>query len=673
MKKLYAGLFALFAVFNFAHANPGDTTVIQAHDHTQLSWYGDYDSTVAFPDGSTSYRKIIMDFTLGKYNCGGIYNPNNPGEGSGRTGWCSDWDYDIEVYLCTTTDTVELGRLITPYANSTMPRTPLTWSHSYLFDVTDYYPLLKNNATIRIGYKGYSGGFTGTVRFLMIEGTPPRNVVDIKTLWIKSSDFGDAANPISNNITQKTVTFPSNAVYGEERVYITGHGNDDAGCSEFCKKYYQFKVNGTMVEQTDIWRDDCGSNFLYPQSGTWVFDRGNWCPGDLVRMNRHKVPASITPGSSFTTDISFPNYTGTVSPNRSRASYKVSGTMVFYGEYNHSLDAGIESIISPTNEETYIRSNPICGAPQIMVKNFGSTTVTGIAFEYGIEGQTLSTYTWTGSLASMASAQVSLPALSDFNTVSGSSNKFVVRITKVNGSTDQDMYNNEMKSTFSAASIWNGGHYAINLKLSAPLQGYENKTIWTITDVAGNIIRQRQGTSSTAPYIDTVDLPNGCYKLNVDASFMGYGLRNPYVWAPSDAGYFRVFNMTGGTQIQISKNSLGTSTYQGNLESYFGNGFDEYFRVANSSVTSINDPNVSAYSLNIYPNPARDLLHVDVYGLISKEAKVTLVNMLGQVVYTQQTRNKQITIITGHLTPGVYTLIYNTGDTQKLEKIVINR
>jgi hypothetical protein len=305
-----------------------------------------------------------------------------------------------------------------------------------------------------------------------------------------------------------------------------------------------------------------------------------------------------------------------------------------------------------------------------MVKNFGKTAITSVKFEYGIEGQALSTYTWNTTLAPMASANVKLAELSALNTVTGNNNKFIARIVEVNGAADEDIYNNEMKTTFTASSIWNGGNYVINLKMSASVDGYVNQTNWAITDMAGNIIKQKSGTVSSTLYSDTVHLENGCYKLNVDASYIGYGLRNPYIWASSNAGYFRVVNLLDGVQLNITKNALGTSNYQGNLESYFGNGFDEYFRVTNST-TGIDNPGVTAYSLNIYPNPAKEVIRIDVYGSINTEANIQLVNVLGQTVYSTTSRKQNIFISTQDIANGIYTLIYNTGDSKKTEKVVI--
>ena len=36
----------------------GDTTNIQVHDHTDMTWYGNYDEWGVFTEGSETYRKI---------------------------------------------------------------------------------------------------------------------------------------------------------------------------------------------------------------------------------------------------------------------------------------------------------------------------------------------------------------------------------------------------------------------------------------------------------------------------------------------------------------------------------------------------------------------------------------------------------------------------------------
>ncbi|HXD93760.1 MAG TPA: PNGase F N-terminal domain-containing protein, partial [Bacteroidia bacterium] len=168
MKKIVLTL--IMALSATLYAAPGDTTWVQANI-VQLNNYNNFDTAVVFPNGSTSYRKILMVFTLGEYAC------------AAGTQYCHQWDYTVTNYVMTKTDTLELSRFITPYANTGTPRFPSTWKQHYMYDVTDFYTLLKDTATIRIFYSGYSGGFTANVKFAFIEGTPQRNVLGVDPLW----------------------------------------------------------------------------------------------------------------------------------------------------------------------------------------------------------------------------------------------------------------------------------------------------------------------------------------------------------------------------------------------------------------------------------------------------------------------------------------------------------
>lgn len=167
MRALLTVVLATFISFA-SFAAPGDTTWVQAHTIKQLGASpSNMDTMINFPDGTTKYRKIIMVFTLGKYVC------------PGGAVYCADWDYTVQTFAMNKLgDTVELGRLITPYGNGA--RMGATWSQPYYFDVTDFAGVLIDSNKIRIHYSGYTGGFTGDIKFAMIEGTPERNVLAVK-------------------------------------------------------------------------------------------------------------------------------------------------------------------------------------------------------------------------------------------------------------------------------------------------------------------------------------------------------------------------------------------------------------------------------------------------------------------------------------------------------------
>lgn len=652
MKKyLFSSLLTL-AISNI-YAGVGDTTVISTHDKTKLNWYQAYDTVATFPSDTHSFNRIMMEFELGKYACDG-YNPNNPGENPGQTGWCADWDYDVHILACAPNgDTVELGRLITPYANSNFPRTGSNWSHSYWFDVTDYYSLLKDDVTIRIFYAGWSGGFTGTVKFHMIEGPRNRDVISLVPLWNEGFLYGDPDTSINDRIPALSVVYPNNASAAEYKMFITGHGGDNTqNCAEFCSKWYELNVNNIAYDRTNIWRDDCGDNFLYPQSGTWVYDRGNWCPGDLVHVNRHILTNRVNPGDTFDIDLNFQNYNSA----HKQASYKVSGAAFFYSDYTVNNDVSIEAIMAPNNDETFYRLNPICSNPIIKVKNRGKNDITTLNIQYGI-GSTSQTYSFNGLIKSEEEQEITLPTL---NIIPG--NEFIVAIDQVNGVADDVAYNNTLKSSFTPAPILEHGTFLFDVQ---NLNNYTNTLSYKIIDANQNEIFSKSISGRGEKSLEYVGLENGCYELEVTTS-LGYGLR---FFTAFPAGYFNMYDIYNHDTVKIAlpKNDLGSSSLAGN----FGNGFKHQFTVTNSQ--ALNTKNIQNHnSVNLYPNPTNSLVTLEVNGQLSSGSHYTIYDALGRMVISGPVTDNKTIINTTTWSNGMYTVRYfinNEAGTVKLNVI----
>lgn len=644
-------LLVLLTVLSLSVAAKEDTTWVQVYTQKMLNFYNDFDTAVQFPDGTRSYRKIYMIFTLGKYACPG-YDPYNSGDGPGKTGWCGDWDYTVQNFVMTPEgDTLEVGRLITPYANQTYARTPLTWTQRYIYDVTDFYPVLKNKAAYRIHYSGYSGGFTANVKFAFIEGTPERNVLGISRLWHGDFAYGKASDPIESRVAGINKTAPANTQTAELKFNITGHGSDNTGCSEFCKKYYNVLLNGNSIAQKDIWRDNCGTNHLYPQSGTWLYDRANWCPGDRVFTNNH-VLTGVTANSAYLVDVNFQNYTGSGS-----GLYTVEAAVVYYGGFNRQVDASLEDIIAPSNFEEYFRENPICGQPVVRIRNAGGTPITSLAFSYGVQGARMSEYTWNGTIAPLATMDIALPPLQELNTVTGNSNVFVAEVTKVNNQVDEEADNNKMMSTFQSAPSWPAS-LIINMKTNTFSSNAE--TIWAIYDMNGNIVEQCANTASNTTYIDTVTLPPACYKLVITDA----GKNGLYWWANANAG-------KGTLKVTSTKSSLPLAL-AGYFNSDFGSGFTQYFRT--DWPTQIE--NINKYEnagIDIYPNPAKDMISINIAGIENVSGMVQILDVSGRKVMELACSAAHTQVNIASLPNGLYTVLFvsNGMENRRLQGRVI--
>ena len=674
MKKIYSFLFATFALAIGSYANPGDTTWVQANNVNLSNYASNYDTAVSFPNGTVSYRKILMICTIGEYAC------------PAGSQYCHQWDYDIENYIMTTGgDTLELSRLITPFANTGWSRFPATWQQPYIFDVTDFYPYLKNNATIRLFFSGYSGGFTANYKFAFIEGVPDRNVVSISSVYKQSSDYGNAADPINNHLPAISLTAPTGTISAEMRAIITGHNSDNNQCCEFDQHSMNVMQNNTSIYTQSIWRDNCGTNNLYPQGGTWTYERSNWCPGALVMPYKFKLQ-NITAGTTFNTNLKFASYTGTAGAN-GFGLYKISANVVYYKGINKTLDASLDDILAPTQFPDHFRQNPSNDQPTITIHNSGSTAISSVMLEYGVIDSATQQYTWNGSLAPLADTTITLPVLAALTNLAKSSStgthQFIARILNVNGQTDNDQTNDTLKSTFVAAPVW-PGDIVINFRTgNMKTNGATGTTgaylgSWTITDMNNNIIHSESAAQVLQTYNDTIALPAaGYYKLTLNST-QCYGFH----WWPLDdpqygitPGALIVKNL-GGSNIPMN-----SYTYAGsNLSDYgqhddFGCQYVQYFYATTpgSWVTAINDVS-NLYSLSVYPNPASNTINIEITGIADlKMAHIALVNVLGQTVYNADSRQQKITINTESLANGVYTITYDNGSGKRTEKIVISK
>jgi hypothetical protein len=647
MKKFFL-LILLAAGLSFeSKAAPGDTTWVQAHSGVWLDWYNNFDSTVTFPDGSKSYRRIYMYFTLGKYVC-----PGNPQ-------YCSDWDYTVQTLLMTPGgDTVELGRLITPYANS--PRMGASWKGVYVFDVTDYYPILKNSGTVRVHYSGYSGGFTADVKFAFIEGTPARNVLGINRIWKGSYNYGHGSVAINDALGNVSLTAPANTVSAEAKFTITGHGGDAGGCAEFCPNTYTMNLNNAQLVNQNFWRANCGSNNYYPQNGTWVYDRAGWCPGDKVLPYSHAL-TGVTGGNNFSLNVTFPPYTSTPSSSGSTASYIIESNVVYYNAFNHTLDASLDDILAPSNNEAYFRMNPLVGKPVIKVKNTGSTPITSLKIEYGVSATWKPTYTWTGTINPLQEQEISLPEPWGLRIATGNNNTFTATILEVNGQADQDATNNQLSSLFNAAPVYDV-KFRIVLRTNGSVANGVSETSWKIYDYNENVVAQRINNTVNTTYDDTLTLGPAIYRLEVtDAGCDGVNWWvYPYYPTNPGIGYVQVRKM-GGVGLPVK------GYYNGD----FGCGFTQYFRT--DWPTTVENVTTANMGIKAYPNPAQDRVTVELSGVQQPGGDLQLIDALGRVVLREPCTGTIQELNIASLSSGIYTLVFSDGKGRLQTRLSISK
>ena len=95
----------------------------------------------------------------------------------------------------------ELARVITPYGSMLSNN----WNFTSIFDITDFAPILKDSVEIRCHYSGWSSGFSATLDFEFIEGTPARDVIKIDNIYSGGYNYVSSSDFENNKLTPKNL------------------------------------------------------------------------------------------------------------------------------------------------------------------------------------------------------------------------------------------------------------------------------------------------------------------------------------------------------------------------------------------------------------------------------------------------------------------------------------
>jgi hypothetical protein len=494
-------------------------------------------------------------------------------------------------------DRYELARYITPYGIGLDLGDGFTWT----FDVSDYRPLLHDSVRIAAG----NWQELLDMELWFIEGTPPREVMEVQNLWTGYKGY-NTDEAFDANTPPIDVTLSSLAKTFRIKSRVTGHGfGGTANCAEFCAKEHYFKIDGDVVWTQEVWRDDCDVNPVYPQGGTWVYDRANWCPGAEVGTYDFDITDEVVPGNTYTFDYAAEDYFW--NGGGSFPYYQTEVQLISYGAFNFNLDAAVIDIIAPSSDQMWGRKNPICSNPIIRIQNTGAQTLTSLYIEFGLEGADKSAYNWSGELAPMEWEEVMLP---DYEW--DESSTFTVTISQPNGGADEYAANNTMQSSVAIPEL-----LPADLILEFKTNTKPNENDVFIYNSNGEEVFARTSFTASTVHKDTISLPDGCYELFV----WDYDEDGIAWWANSDGtGYFRVKNASTGSIIK-------------NYEPDFGGLIYQQFRVG--TYVDAEDFVPVANTLEVFPNPAKDMVYLQVELNGRKDTRLYIFDHAGQLVHEE--------------------------------------
>jgi hypothetical protein len=356
--------------------------------------------------------------------------------------------------------------------------------------------------------------------------------------------------------------------------------------------------------------------------------------------------------------------------------------------------------------------------PSVSIVNLGTANLTSATVNYKVDNGPVSTAPWTGSLATNATANVSLPS----STVTGGAHTFNAYLTNPNfTSTNSNAMSFNLTAPFSIVAA----------PVSAPIvEGYQTATFpptnwirmnpdngptWTRVTTTGGFQNSSASTrmdfySSGAGNVDELIMPNlnltstsGSVQLTFSVAYAQYSNENDRleVLVSTDCGQNWLptsYDKSGSTlmtHVPVGNNTVflpavsadwraetvDLTSFTGNnvlvkfkATSAFGN--DLYVDDINLQyLTGIAQPAASA-SVDVYPNPSNGTVNVNLNLTASQYVMINVYNSLGEVV-----ASKEVGTTSGGLYPfnlsqlasGNYVVQVLTGKISTLTKITLNK
>jgi hypothetical protein len=507
----------------------------------------------------------------------------------------SYWQRPFEVI-----NRYELNRFITMYGiQLDLGADGWTW----VVDVTDWEPLLRDSVELEAG----NWQELLDMKFLFIEGTPARDVKRVERLW----DTNQGLSNFDNAVTAKTVVKEEGEASWKLLTTNTGHQFDNPpNCAEFCSNQQSVKVQGVEHWSWDIMQE-CADNPLYPQGGTWIFDRAGWCPGMNSTTKEFELTPHVADVDSFAVDydITYNDY----------GNYVFFGTLVGYGDINHSHDPEIDMITAPSNWKIHSRWNPICDNPRFVLRNKGSEPLTHLIIQYGVVGGAEEQMEWTGNLGFMEREEIELTYAdpSMWNGEDAATLRFYIRLASSSDGLDENATNNYAESEFRRPPTYSYTNLDDN-RLIIILR--TNNAPWESSYVLYNqwdevVFERDDFTEAATIYRDTLQLNSGCYTFHLkDSDDDGLDF-----FANSDGSGYCKLDRVSGFDFE-------------SFERDFGKEIVHRFRFETSLVTDVSEQ--PSRRVRIYPNPAENVVKVDAIGF-DRNLSYTLFDSFGRKLETK--------------------------------------
>jgi thiol-disulfide isomerase/thioredoxin len=372
--------------------------------------------------------------------------------------------------------------------------------------------------------------------------------------------------------------------------------------------------------------------------GNWVLDQKYPIINDIQHPSD---PYKTTTAALY--DVNFIPTIYIIGPNRMLfEDHWQDGFLNQHGLHDFVDDFNVATFDKDVAAFNYSGHNHDCHGsltPQIRIQNLGlGNNLQSAIITTKHNGEIVQVDSWLGNLSLYETALVDLSLLQ--NMMNNCTLTF-----EVTTENDQNNDNGILEKTIT--SIDNIAKE--NLILRIVTDEYPEDISWTIKDYNHQIVAQGENYSNTLLIEENITLPDleNCYYFTINDAY-GDGLGVGNIMLINEIDQSVVFEIVGNSYLNTKI---------------------EHFTTELTPQTAVFD-NIEAV-LKIYPNPAEDVIFVDLTGFSHGEYSVKIVNILGQKVHSSKVNGGEITTINANnFASGVYQVVMEGQLLKKIELIV---
>lgn len=417
------------------------------------------------------------------------------------------------------------------------------------------------------------------------------------------------------------------------------------------------------------------NNVIGPQTGASTYNPAQVTPdGQYMHMHmlRHLITGQwgdplVASGNISAETFFTRTYTYTLPTNINNVPLELGNLEIaaFVSKNNQNIYTG--SLCEPT----YTNLTPISGqiysttvspdfgcnettTPSLVIKNMGQDTITSMVIGYKSGTGAQQTYNYTGSVATFEkTAEIVLPQV---NVVLGTSTPIELELKSINGIAQTGITStaNITKPILPDA--------VGKAKLRLYIDQYGSETSWNVKNSSGTIVAQGgpyTDASSSGTRLKEAEFnlsATGCYTFEIKDKY-GDGINSGY-----GAGSYTIID-NDSTIIASSNGKYGS---------------EEKKDIHLASLIGLSDVENNISSINVYPNPVKDIATLDITLSESSTATIQVVDLMGRTVIDLGTKSfkegqSSIELDTTNLSNGMYFVKINSNNGVATKKITVNK